>query len=516
MNFAGAQTNAMSARNLLIEYYKHMKPILGYSPLNAKRFNEWTSNPTYFNEMKNFFKDRFATTDVQKKKIDTMLNNSKMLLEWKMSTGGFGFYDVYAFPVLMNAYPKIVAPLCATEITMESNNLVKSFMKVYFTPSGSSEKLEGPVYSTSISGGRKIDITVAANNSLTDLLANAEHSPLTSDQATIERGTVVIYAASFDGGTTFVPCSLTANHRGEFGGEEVRNPDESNTAINYAFIIGGVDYGKGILKLASVAPSGGTEITHVKVRAKASLEYNAVNPTIHIEDEQIEINPQLRQVTASFTVPQAQDMASMYKIDTSAKVMAASAEQVALDIDIDYFEQVRQAIDEAALYGHVGNFSFRKPAGLTAITNRQYHEDILVELGVLGGTIRDNAKLAQAENVLVCNSKVGTLYHSMMEYKVTRTEAGGAVGFTQGTAGGGAYTTIESPIIDDNEMFFILKGSNEEDVVSYLANYVSGMTVSYPNKDIPTVTFMRRSENKIVRRTGFGKIVISSLRSISE
>jgi len=483
--------NYVSIKDALQEYHNHFVKKYGFNPLHPSNTRDMLKNRKIFMECVNFFKERLP--EGYQKNFEQYAVNAGLLLENQMTASGLTQYETFTLPILANVYPRIVVPLVATEIAMDTPEIQKSFLKVYFTKSGGTEKLEGPIYDQEISGGPYLDDDVAIGE--TDLLALFA-SPLTSDIAHIEKGT--FYIRKVNG--VALPKAIQVKTDGNFGFAVA-----DATVAGGDFITGNVDYEAGILRAHSTTGN----VTDLNVVCRATLERNTISPKIEMFLEKFDIVAKLRQIEASFTVPYQQDILALYKIDSASKLVAASTEQVALDIDIEYFKNVRDVVSVLPS-DHRDTFSFTPPAG-SSLTNVEYHRDILPKLGVMAGRIKKATKVNSAEVVLVCNDTVSSIFDSLANFKVVRKEEGGRIGFEQGTINDGRYTTIQSPIFDDDEIIMVLKGNDDESVISYAANYVPGMSVSLPNGLVPTLTFMRRSTTQIVRETGFGRISISNL-----
>lgn len=474
-------------------YVKHMKDKHGLNPFDNDDFKQIIKKADIFREATEYFKQYIPESDHDN--YDQLAQNTRVMLETHsaMSGSGMTYYETFTLPLLANMYPKIVLPRITTELVMDTPEVEKFWERVYFTQSGGTERIEGPSYTQAISSGPVISADIAAGE--TDLLALAS-DPLTSDVAGIERGTVIISKVSDGGVPEVANVNVKPGVDGQFG-------FACKLGSNDEYITGSVDYKKGLIRINNTFGFG----VEFSVSCRASLEYNTISPKIELEMEKFNIIAELKEIEASFTVPYQQDMMALFKIDPAAKLLALSTEQAALDLDIEYFEKVRNVVD-ALPAEHEEDFDYY-PDATAGYTTHEHHSNILPKLGLMAGRIKKATKVSSADVVLITNESVSSIFDSFNNFSLVRKESNGVAGYKQGEVNDGRYTTIETPILADNEIIVTLKGNDERSVISYFGNYVPAMSVNLPNSSVAAFTFMRRATSDIIRTTGFGKFNIT-------
>lgn len=480
-------------KDILKKYIKHMQSKHGLNPFDNDDFKTIVKKADVFKEAVDFFKEYMPNEDVDN--YDQLAQNTRLMLESNSALSGSGmtYYETFTLPLLANMYPKIVLPRVTTELVMDHPEVEKFWERVYFRKSGSDVRVEGPSYEEAMSSGPLISDNVSTGE--TDLLALATPSPLTSDVAGIERGTVVITKA-IDGSANEVALNEKPGVDGQFSFHCVIDGVDE-------YITGDVDYKEGLIRINSTF---GVAVSF-DVKCRASLEYNTITPKIEMDMEKFHIIAELKQFEASFAVPYQQDMMAMFKIDPASKLLAVATEQASLDLDIEYFEKVRSVVDGLPA-GHKDTFDY-EPASDAGYTTHEHHSNILPKLGLMAGRIKKATKVSSADVILITNESVSSIFDSFNNFSLVRKENNGVAGYKQGEINDGRYTTIETPILSDNEIIVTLKGNDEQSVISYFGNYVPAMSVNLPNSSVAAFTFMRRATSDIIRTTGFGSFTIS-------
>jgi hypothetical protein len=482
-------------KELLQEVYKTTQKISGVDPSKPGNMKAvlvddaaWEAYVTGLAESIENKKDRTAFVQLAENTRINLLENSMFQINP---------YETLTLPILRVFYPKLVAKEAVTVSPMDKPESVKAFIRAKFSPSNSVTQYDAPVTSTDISQGyafgTPVAATVAVPQSAFDILGTAG---LTSTQAHLERD-FEITGVSADG-TAWTDVSIVPAVEGHFS--------QSVTVGGSADVVSGkVDYLNGTLAVSSAT---GT-VTYIRYQVTTSLEENRINPRVTLSVDKIRLYARDRQISANWTINMEQDMRALFDVSIQAEIVNILGQQVALDIDREIINALITANTRLNASDHQQTFNRTPPTTYTWGT-KYWHENIVVDLNELSGTVYRDTNI-EAANTILCNPLDAAILEDLQTFNYTGTSSvDGDMGYRSATVAGGKWRVLTSAVVPQGTMLLVYKPAEELKAVYFYSPYVPAVLHPYPLGFTPSLTILSRYATALVRSNGIATLTIGA------
>ena len=480
-------------KDLLQEVYRTTKKLSGIDPskpgnLKAVLVDDaaWESYVTGLAESIENKKDRKDFVQLAENTRLNLLENSMFQINP---------YETLTLPILRVFYPKLVAKEAVTVSPMDKPETVKAFIKAQFSPSNSATKYNAPVTGTDVSQGAAIGTPVSATmpvpSSAYDVLLVIG---LDKTKAHLERD-FEITAVSADG-TNWTAASIVPAVEGHFS---------SGVTIAAAadVISGKVDYLNGTVDVSSTTGVA----KHIRYQVTTSLEENRINPAVTLNVDKIRLYARDRQISANWTINMEQDLRALFDVSMQAEIVNILGQQVALDIDREIINALITANTRLNTATHWQTFN-RTPPGTYTWGTKYWHENIIVPLNELSGTIYTDTNI-EGGNTILANPLDVAILEDLQTFNYTGTSSvDGDLGYRSATVAGGKWKVLTSAVVTQGTMLMVYKPVEELKAIYFYSPYVPAVLHPYPLGYTPSLTILSRYATALVRAAGIATLKI--------
>ena len=482
-------------KELLTEVYATTKKLSGIDPSKPGNMKAVLVDDTAFNTYVTGLAE--SITDKKDRKVFTQLAENTRINLLENSMFQINPYESLTLPILRVFYPKLVAKEAVTVAPMDKPECVKAFIKAKFSQSNSATQYDAPVVNPDISKGAGIGTpvtaTVSVPQSAYDILNVAG---LTSTQAHLERD-FEITAVSTDG-TAWTSVSIVPAVEGHFS-------SSISIGVNSDVVSGMVDYLNGTLAISNTT---GVAV-YAKYQVTTSLEENRINPSVTLSVDKVRLYARDRQISANWTVNMEQDMRALFDVSIQAEIVNILGQQVALDIDREIINALITANTRLNGVTHKKTFS-RTPPGSYTWGTKYWHENIIVPLNELSGTIYTDTNI-DAGNTILANPLDVAILEDLQTFNYVGTSSvDGDLGYRTATVAGGKWRVLTSAVVPQGTMLMVFKPLEELKAVYFYSPYVPAVLHPYPLGFTPSLTILSRYATALVRSSGIASLTISA------
>ena len=482
-------------KELLTEVYATTKKLSGIDPSKPGNMKAVLVDDTAFNTYVTGLAE--SITDKKDRKVFTQLAENTRINLLENSMFQINPYESLTLPILRVFYPKLVAKEAVTVAPMDKPECVKAFIKAKFSQSNSVTQYDAPVVNPDISKGAGIGTpvtaTVSVPQSAYDILNVAG---LTSTQAHLERD-FEITAVSTDG-TAWTSVSIVPAVEGHFS-------SSISIGVNSDVVSGMVDYLNGTLAISNTT---GVAV-YAKYQVTTSLEENRINPSVTLSVDKVRLYARDRQISANWTVNMEQDMRALFDVSIQAEIVNILGQQVALDIDREIINALITANTRLNGVTHKKTFS-RTPPGTYTWGTKYWHENIIVPLNELSGTIYTDTNI-DAGNTILANPLDVAILEDLQTFNYVGTSSvDGDLGYRTATVAGGKWRVLTSAVVPQGTMLMVFKPLEELKAVYFYSPYVPAVLHPYPLGFTPSLTILSRYATALVRSSGIASLTISA------
>jgi len=482
-------------KELLTEVYQTTKKLSGIDPSKPGNMKAVLVDDAAFNAYVTGLAE--SIDDKKDRKTFTQLAENTRINLLENSMFQINPYESLTLPILRVFYPKLVAKEAVTVSPMDKPESVKAFIKATFAPSNSTTQYNAPVTSPDISQGVGIGTPVTATTSVPqsslDVLAVAG---LTKTQAHLERD-FEITAVSTDG-TSWTEVSIVPAVEGHFS---------SSVTIGASsdVVSGMVDYLNGTLAISNTTGVA----AFVKYQVTTSLEENRINPSVTLSVDKVRLYARDRQISANWTVNMEQDMRALFDVSIQAEIVNILGQQVALDIDREIINALITANTRLNGASHAKTFN-RTPPGAYTWGTKYWHENIIVPLNELSGTIYTDTNI-DAGNTILANPLDVAILEDLQTFNYVGTSSvDGDLGYRSATVAGGKWRVLTSAVVPQGTMLMVFKPMEELKAVYFYSPYVPAVLHPYPLGYTPSLTILSRYATALVRSNGIASLTIGA------
>lgn len=477
-------------KELLTEAYAKTQESTGIDP-RGKKFKRLIADQSAYDvyaeqlanglsgEDANIFRQLAENTRVQ------LLENSQYQLNP---------YETLAAPVLRVFYPKLIAKELVNVVPIDKPEVIRPFLKAYFKKNGETTfSHQFPSTSTDISRGPDIGVTVTAQAYVgeTDVLAVAS---LTSSNSHLEKDFVITKVTDSTGNEATV--AIKPDVDGNFSA--------AVTVAGVASVVSGhVDYLNGTLTWSGTD----TDVTTLDYQAYASLEENAINPTVNFTFDKIELRARDRQIQGNYTLQFEQDARQLWNIDVQAELVNVIGEQIALDIDREIVAALISANTTQNAATHTATFD-KNPSTSFVLGRKAWYENILQPLSSLSAQIYNSSYLGSG-NTLACNPADAAIFENINSYEFLGNSVDGGSLQYKASVGNGKYTVLVSSVVPSGKIIVKYRSQDVMRAVYIYAPYVPAMLHPYPLGNTPSMSILSRYATRLIRPEGLAVLNVT-------
>ena len=479
--------------SLLKETYTSVKRNTGVNVNTPHGFRQLMSNPENFAYYAKNLSEGLSPEDSQVF-MEVAENTRISLMENSMFQ--LNPYETLTVPILRVFYPKLIAKELVNVMPIDKPDVIKGFIRASFKRHVDSDYNHAfPSTSTDISRGPGIGIDVSVTVTEGQNYDLLNEVSLTSTDAHLEKDFVIVGVYDTTGG--FVSTEVRASVDGNFSFDVTTNggPDTVSGHVNYL---------EGTLTWS--AATG--EVASIKVQGYASLEENAINPTVKFDVEKIRFKVVDRRISAEWTINMEQDVKALYDLKLQTELVNIIGEQIALDIDNSIITDLINANTSYNPSTHSATFDLNPPATFTW-GRKAWYENIVPTINKLSAQVYNSSLMGPA-NTMACNPLDAAVFESLNGFEyVGDSVGGGEVGYRSATVSSGKWKLLVSSIIPQGTVLLKHRSPEMMKAVYVYAPYVPALLTPYPLGNNPSLTVLSRYSSKTIRPEGLAVLSIT-------
>ena len=254
-------------------------------------------------------------------------------------------------------------------------------------------------------------------------------------------------------------------------------------------------------------------------------------PEVDIKLRSEAIVAKTRKLKAVWTPELAQDLNAYHSVDAEAELTAMLSEYIAMEIDLEILDMLRQNADAKTEYwsAKVGfeydgsgtdESAFSEISGQSnAYTKPAWFQTLGIKIQSVSNAIHQKT-LRGGANFVVVSPETATILESVSGY-VANTGDASAKTYAMGVEAVGSinnrYTVYKNPYMTSNDILVGFRGSNFLETGAVYAPYVPMIMtplVYDPQNFTPRKGVMTRYAKKMVRNEFYGKVIISHINQV--
>jgi hypothetical protein len=254
-------------------------------------------------------------------------------------------------------------------------------------------------------------------------------------------------------------------------------------------------------------------------------------PEVDIKLRSEAIVAKTRKLKAVWTPELAQDLNAYHSVDAEAELTAMLSEYIAMEIDLEILDMLRQNADAKTEYwsAKVGfeydgsgtdESAFSEISGQSnAYTKPAWFQTLGIKIQSVSNAIHQKT-LRGGANFVVVSPETATIIESISGY-VANTGDASSKTYAMGVEAVGSinnrYTVYKNPYMLSNDILIGFRGSNFLETGAVYAPYVPMIMtplVYDPQNFTPRKGVMTRYAKKMVRNEFYGKVIISHINQV--
>jgi len=254
-------------------------------------------------------------------------------------------------------------------------------------------------------------------------------------------------------------------------------------------------------------------------------------PEVDIKLRSEAIVAKTRKLKAVWTPELAQDLNAYHSVDAEAELTAMLSEYIAMEIDLEILDMLRQNADAKTEYwsAKVGfeydgsgtdESAFSEISGQSnAYTKPAWFQSLGIKIQSVSNAIHQKT-LRGGANFVVVSPETATIIESISGY-VANTGDASSKTYAMGVEAVGSinnrYTVYKNPYMLSNDILIGFRGSNFLETGAVYAPYVPMIMtplVYDPQNFTPRKGVMTRYAKKMVRNEFYGKVIISHINQV--
>ena len=254
-------------------------------------------------------------------------------------------------------------------------------------------------------------------------------------------------------------------------------------------------------------------------------------PEVDIKLRSEAIVAKTRKLKAVWTPELAQDLNAYHSVDAEAELTAMLSEYIAMEIDLEILDMLRQNADAKTEYwsAKVGfeydgsgtdESAFSEISGQSnAYTKPAWFQTLGIKIQSVSNAIHQKT-LRGGANFVVVSPETATIIESISGY-VANTGDASSKTYAMGVEAVGSinnrYTVYKNPYMLSNDILIGFRGSNFLETGAVYAPYVPMIMtplVYDPQNFTPRKGVMTRYAKKMVRPEFYGKVIISHINQV--
>ena len=254
-------------------------------------------------------------------------------------------------------------------------------------------------------------------------------------------------------------------------------------------------------------------------------------PEVDIKLRSEAIVAKTRKLKAVWTPELAQDLNAYHSVDAEAELTAMLSEYIAMEIDLEILDMLRQNADAKTEYwsAKVGfeydgsgtdESAFSEISGQSnAYTKPAWFQTLGIKIQSVSNAIHQKT-LRGGANFVVVSPETATILESVSGY-IANTGDASAKQYAMGVEAVGSinnrYTVYKNPYMTSNDILVGFRGSNFLETGAVYAPYVPMIMtplVYDPQNFTPRRGVMTRYAKKMVRPEFYGKVIVSHINQV--